>query len=360
MRTGMQLVNGNFSGSLGEMPGQCQPFNIGFNKDANIDLSCKKYFKYSVHFKKNEDIIEKLEIASGAINSNQRRIWDHAESNKVYLEIPPNLTKEDYAKARLSLDFNPKHANWNMPSAKNRYKGLRKELDQKLEFPKLINQEPRMVRIDPDSLREPGGLIPSSKPIDLKEKGIGLVSVIDALMNRNIDGFLKVREQVSRLFPSIASIGMKNIEIEKGTVSKMLEFQLKNGSHILAQFMSEGVLYYLTFFALQYIEPASIILVEEPENGLHPSRIKDIMTILREISKTTQVLIATHSPLVINEMEPDEVSIIRRDSDNGTWAEPMKKTKDFDERAKIYALGELWLSYADGVDERELRGDDSK
>jgi predicted ATPase len=360
VRTAMQLVNGNFTGSLGELPGQCQPFNVGFNKDADINILCKNYFNYLVQFKKNEDIVEKVELISGVINSFQRRIWDPAEKNKEYLEIPPNLTKEDCQNAHLPPDFSPKHPNWNMPSAKNRYKDLRKKLDQKLPFPKLINQQPRTVRIDPDSLREPGSLIPSSQPIDLQEKGMGLVSVLDALMNRNIDGFLKVREQVGRLFPTIASIGMKNIEVEKGIVSKILEFQLKNGTRILAQFMSEGVLYYLTFFALQYLEPASIILVEEPENGLHPSRIKDIMTILREISKTTQVLIATHSPLVINEMEPEEVSIVRRDAEKGTSVEPMKKTKNFEERAKTYALGELWLSYADGVDEKELRGDDSK
>jgi predicted ATPase len=119
--------------------------------------------------------------------------------------------------------------------------------------------------------------------------------------------------------------------------------------------MSEGLLFYLAYAALSYLEPASILLVEEPENGLHPQRIKDIMKILRELSKNTQVLIATHSPLAINEMQPEEVTILWRDSEKGTQLVPIAQTPEFEARSKIYALGELWLSYADGVDESPLR-----
>jgi predicted ATPase len=119
--------------------------------------------------------------------------------------------------------------------------------------------------------------------------------------------------------------------------------------------MSEGMLYYIAFSALQYLEPASILLVEEPENGLHPSRIKEVMAIIRELSTTTQVLIATHSPLVINEMQPEEVSVVWREENTGTKVTPLMATQEFDLRSKVYALGELWLSYADGINEKMLR-----
>ena len=36
---------------------------------------------------------------------------------------------------------------------------------------------------------------------------------------------------------------------------------------------------------------------------------------------------------------------------------PMIETKNFDQRSKTYALGELWLSYADGETEKMLRQD---
>ena len=109
--------------------------------------------------------------------------------------------------------------------------------------------------------------------------------------------------------------------------------------------------------ALQYLDPVAMLLVEEPENGLHPARIADVMKILREISRTTQVVLATHSPLVINEMRGDEVTLVTRDPDQGTQVRRLSDTPNFAERSKVYALGELWLSYANGVDEAPLLAD---
>jgi predicted ATPase len=122
--------------------------------------------------------------------------------------------------------------------------------------------------------------------------------------------------------------------------------------------MSEGMLYWLAFAVIEYLNPLGMIqgmvLIEEPENGLHPSRIAEVMRILREVSKRTQVVMATHSPLIINELRPEEVTIVTRTPESGTIVTPMTATKDFAERSKVYALGELWLSYADGDLEREL------
>lgn len=101
-----------------------------------------------------------------------------------------------------------------------------------------------------------------------------------------------------------------------------------------------------------------LLLLEEPENGLHPCRIREVMHQLRKISERTQIVLATHSPLVINELQPEEVTIVTRTPERGTICTPMTQTKNFRERAKVYALGELWLSYADGELEEELVGED--
>lgn len=105
---------------------------------------------------------------------------------------------------------------------------------------------------------------------------------------------------------------------------------------------------------MQYLRPTPILLIEEPETGLHPSRIADVMRVLREISTTRQVILATHSPLVINELQPHEVSVVTRDGDRGTIVTPIASTPKFAERSKVYQLGELWLAYCNGDDEAPL------
>ena len=117
----------------------------------------------------------------------------------------------------------------------------------------------------------------------------------------------------------------------------------------------------LAFAILPYVHPTAILLVEEPENGLHPSRIAEVVKVLREVSSRMQVILATHSPLVINELQPEEVTILTRDAKAGTQAKRMDRTTHFQPRQQVYALGELWLSFADGVDEAALvQGDGSK
>lgn len=79
------------------------------------------------------------------------------------------------------------------------------------------------------------------------------------------------------------------------------------------------------------------------------------MKILREMSSKTQVIVATHSPLVINCLNADEVTIVTRPSvEDGTKVTPIRSTPNFEKRSSVFALGELWLSYADGVLEAPL------
>ncbi len=209
-----------------------------------------------------------------------------------------------------------------------------------------------LLRADPDELRKPWHLIPDQHPIAFQnDRGLGLASVIDAITDRQVAERVALDEEVQRLFPTVERIQLKVV-----SGNKTLGVRLRSGIEVAPERMSEGLLYYLAFAVLRLVQPTGILLVEEPENGLHPARIKEVVGILREISKTRQVVLATHSPLVINELAPDEVTVVTRRTDAGTELTLMKETPHFAERTKVYALGELWVSYADGLLEEPLLG----
>ncbi len=218
-------------------------------------------------------------------------------------------------------------------------------------FPQLATA--RLVRFDPDALRKPSGLIPEVHSVEfVDERGFGLPGVYFALRNLGDDVFPSIVDDVRRHFQTVKGLRVK--AVSSSTVE--LEIELRNGARVGAERMSEGLLYYLAFAALRHLQPASLLLVEEPENGLHPARVAEVVKILRAIVKETgtQVVIATHSPLVINELEPEEVSVVTRTEEAGTKVTPISETHNFEKRSSIYALGELWLSYANGVDEEPL------
>lgn len=213
-----------------------------------------------------------------------------------------------------------------------------------------------LLRLDPDALRQQSDLIPENEMVTFYEvraegmRGQRLPGVYDAIMNRGDDAFGKIAQQVRALFPTVRNVRLRTVS----NSAKCLEVELTNGTRFPAAQMSEGLLYFLAYAALPYVAPASILLVEEPENGLHPSRIRDVMGILKESSKTTQVLIATHSPLVVNELAADQVTVVTRDAERGTQVRRLSEAHDFEVRSKVYLPGELWLNYANGVDEADL------
>jgi predicted ATP-dependent endonuclease of OLD family len=74
------------------------------------------------------------------------------------------------------------------------------------------------------------------------------------------------------------------------------------------------------------------------------------MQVLRELSLTgAQVLITTHSPLLLNQVSPEDVMIVTRRPDRGIVVKPIVETKLFAERIRDFDLGELW--YNIGEDE---------
>jgi ABC-type Mn2+/Zn2+ transport system ATPase subunit len=213
----------------------------------------------------------------------------------------------------------------------------------------------QFVRLNADELRHPSVLIPSyGTPLVLQGRGANMAGLYDALRDRSVERFAALSKRVTELFPSVKALELRAVNPNQ----KVLAVTLVDGTEVLSGQMSEGLLYYLAFAILAELQRPAVYLVEEPENGLHPSRIADIVRMLRAVaedSKTpVQVLMATHSPLVVNELRPEEVTVVTRDPATGTKLRAIKSTPHFEERSKVYALGELWLSYADGKDEAPL------
>jgi hypothetical protein len=214
-----------------------------------------------------------------------------------------------------------------------------------------LYRKPRLVRLDPDALRKPSRLLNKNEsPFFRDDRGTGLSALLDALRDRGDSSFDDVASQLRAKFPNVSLLQLERSEDGN---EKSVAVKLKDGTLVPAQLMSEGMLYFLAFLVVEKLEPA-FFLIEEPENGLHPARIAEVMSIIRTMSETSQVLLATHSPLVVNELEANEVSVLRRSAEKGTSFTLLSQTADFDRRSQLYAPGELWLNYADGVEEAPL------
>jgi hypothetical protein len=124
-----------------------------------------------------------------------------------------------------------------------------------------------------------------------------------------------------------------------------LSFRLYNDAVIPASEMSQGLLAYLGFLALIHRDDApSVLLIEEPENGLHPLRMFEVVGLLRTLTaRGVQIVMATHSPDLLNACKPEEVLVFRR-PEPGSSTEVHRLPADFHRRAMGDSLGQVWAS----------------
>lgn len=100
--------------------------------------------------------------------------------------------------------------------------------------------------------------------------------------------------------------------------SRYLMLRYRDGLEVPSWMVSEGTLHLLALTALAYSSQGSrLYLIEEPENSLHPLNIEAIMQSLQSVYDG-QVLVATHSPLVVGLAEPKDVLVFSRDEKSGT------------------------------------------
>ena len=207
----------------------------------------------------------------------------------------------------------------------------------------------RKYRIDPAALRTTSA--PSVNPT-LTTTGDNLAAVLDALITGpDRDAIHNLEEDLRRAVPTLRGVALRTVAMEAGGFGKALEFVLAGSGPrvtIPASQASEGALLLTAFLTLAHGDTPDVLLIEEPENGLHPSRLEMVIDLLRKIStgevgnRPRQVIVTTHNPLLLNYARPEEVRVVRRDPETGTQVRPMTEATDLPKLLEEFAVGELW------------------
>jgi predicted ATPase len=106
--------------------------------------------------------------------------------------------------------------------------------------------------------------------------------------------------------------------------------------------LSEGTLRFLWFVSLlQSPDLSTVTMIDEPEVSLHPELLSLLADLMREASKRTQLIVATHSDRFIRFLRPEEMVVMDINEDGGaaaTWADSL----DLDRWLAEYSLDEVW------------------
>ncbi len=194
--------------------------------------------------------------------------------------------------------------------------------------------------------------------------GFGLPLCLDDILGDDRERFTDLEKRFLRIFPELKQIKIRpesaftasqevgvDVPILRSGEGKGLAFKLASGAVIPASQMSDGVLLvlaYLTILKSPY--RPRVLLIEEPENGIHPENLKEVLAILRELvgeQEHTQVVLTTHSPYVLDLFKPEEVTLCTKGDDGAVSVRRLSESKTVREQIDVFTLGEIWTSEGD-------------
>lgn len=182
----------------------------------------------------------------------------------------------------------------------------------------------------------------------LKVDGANLAAFLDYLLRRDRKRFDQIQRALRDLIPGFDEIGISTPSPDTRAISLRIE----DGFEIPGHRLSTGVRMLFFFVALaHHPNPPQVALIEEPENGVHPRRLREIVTLLRQMTsgelsgQPVQVILSTHSPYLLDNIHvpDDQVIVFRRESDARRSASAVdeKHLKVFLEE---FMLGEVWFN----------------
>ena len=157
--------------------------------------------------------------------------------------------------------------------------------------------------LDPRVMREES---PIKEVHRISSSGEDLAAFYYRLKINNPRQFENIHKSLKMIIPSIDSIDVKL------TPEGKLKLEIiENGIKFSAKVVSEGTLRVLGLMAiLSPLNPATLVGFEEPENGVHPKRLKLIAEMLINASEHKQIIINTHSPLLPDYIPEEKASLI--------------------------------------------------
>ena len=175
-----------------------------------------------------------------------------------------------------------------------------------------------------------GSSIKKSWDIDdnhhLRSHGGNLAAVLHRLEHEDVRRFDLICRHIGRILPPF-----DRFEIEEGYGKVSLRWKAKSSDKSFgAHLTSDGSLRTFALVTLLNLPPVmlpSVILLDEPELGLHPAAISLVAQMIKQLSCDKQIIVATQSPLLIDEFGLEEIVVL--DLDDGRTRIRMLSTDDY-------------------------------
>lgn len=191
------------------------------------------------------------------------------------------------------------------------------------EYPTVLAARREMlswqfVHLEPSAMRSPDRI---GAPPVVTERGAGMAAALAELLKNGEQDVL--REVVNELKQLNAEV--TDLRVDRDDARDQLVLAVRTRGHdgwLGPRSLSDGTLRYLALVIMRMSPKiGGMLCMEEPENGMHPSRVPALVGLLRDFAvdpelacdadnPLRQVVLNTHSPDIVRQLEPDEVLFV--------------------------------------------------
>jgi predicted ATPase len=302
----------------------------------------------------NKITINPDEILSKNVHSRiQWRIFSETENFQVILESNMPPLSLDWV---LNIQIQSPHALEDLNTVARYYDDTTEDFDLLFLFIRDIVSDSINLRPNGQKMAL-ASYSPLKKPI-LESDGSGLATVCANIQQEQPDVFERIQESLRLVIPTVKRFRIRrtdatvknyvNSEPKPGWtgIAEELLFDFVDASDVSAKYVSEGTLLALCVLtAAARFEGEALLLLDDLERGLHPKAVHDLVKTLRELQKVNpklQIVATSHSPYVLDELEPHEVRVVTRDAERGTIVGRLTDHPNFEKWKDAMLPGEFW------------------
>ena len=176
----------------------------------------------------------------------------------------------------------------------------------------------------------------------LRADGSNLASLLYLLSKKHVGAYAQIRNTVRLAAPFLDDFALTPLELNEDKIR--LEWRhVGSDAYFDASSLSDGSLRFIALATL-LLQPASlrppVVLLDEPELGLHPVAITLLASMLKHAAVESQLIVATQSPVLLDHFEPEDVLV----ADRVNGATQLGRLEDDRLHAWLedYSLGQLW------------------
>ncbi len=130
----------------------------------------------------------------------------------------------------------------------------------------------------------------------------------------------------------------------------LLQWREAGSDLVFASYQASDGMFRLIALLALLLQPEDdlpdVLLIDEPELGLHPQAVEVVASLLKSVSLTRQVFVATQSPFFVDQFAPEDVVVVDRPRRETTFrrlaTDDLKDWLEEFQGGRAYSLSELW------------------